>query len=117
MRRSTRAWTWALAVMAVASLACAARWEGARLAPGGVVFQLRRPDAASVAIAGDFNGWSTSSHPMMRAGDRWTAVVALPPGEHLFMYVIDGDTWIEPPSVADRVPDGFGGWNGRVVVP
>ena len=27
----------------------------------------------------------------------WTIVVQLPPGEHLFMYVVDGTQWISPP--------------------
>lgn len=106
---------WALA--ALLGVSCAAgRWEGARLAAGGVRFQLRHQDASTVAIAGDFNGWSETAHPMVRAGDLWTAVVAMPPGEYVFMYVVNGVTWLTP-NVAERVPDGFGGWNGRIVVP
>jgi 1,4-alpha-glucan branching enzyme len=108
-----------LAVAAVISLSagCAAeRWEGARVAAGGVRFQMRQPDARSVAVAGDFNGWSQTSHPMTRNGDLWTCVIALPPGEHAFMYVVDG-TWVPPADTVTRVPDGFGGLNGKIVVP
>jgi hypothetical protein len=47
---------------------------------------------------------------------RWTAVVPLPPGEHLFMYIVDG-VWVTPPQAADFVDDGFGARNGVVVVP
>ena len=45
-----------------------------------------------MALAGTFNQWSISSHPLVRDGTShvWTLVVPLPPGEHLFMYVVDG---------------------------
>lgn len=46
----------------------------------------------------------------------WTLVVPLPPGEHLFMYVVDGTQWITPPLADDFLDDGFGSKNGVVVV-
>jgi 1,4-alpha-glucan branching enzyme len=83
----------------------------------GVKFSLEQPAAEAVAIAGTFNGWSAALHPMTRdARRRWTAIVPLPPGEHLFMYVVDG-MWVTPPEAADFVDDGFGARNGVVVVP
>jgi 1,4-alpha-glucan branching enzyme len=100
------------------SASCSAR---ASLAPlvtrEGVRFSVEQPAAHRVAVAGTFNGWSPTSHQMTRdARRRWTAVVALPPGEHLFMYVVDG-AWVTPPEAADFVDDGFGARNGVVVVP
>ena len=109
----TPRWTIVAAVLAAG---CAARSAGIRVRPDGVAFRLRRPAAASVSIAGDFNGWSADAHPMTREGDVWTRSIALPPGEHVFMYVIDGREWVTPPD-AEHVPDGFGGTNGRVLVP
>ena len=85
--------------------------------PAGVRFAMMQPEARSVALAGSFNQWSTSSHPLTRENARglWIAVVPLPPGEHLFMYVVDGTEWMSP--VADEhVDDGFGSKNGVVVV-
>jgi 1,4-alpha-glucan branching enzyme len=106
-----------LMVVVLLVAGCAATLsDGVRVMPDGVRFQIRRPGAASVAVAGDFNGWSPTAHPMTRSGDLWTGTIAVPPGEHLFMYVVDG-TWVTPPNVAEVVPDGFGGSNGRVVVP
>ena len=86
--------------------------------PAGVQFVLVRPEARSVALAGSFNQWSVASHLLARDGARgvWTIVVALPPGEHLFMYVVDGTEWITPPLAEDYVDDGFGAKNGIVVV-
>ena len=46
----------------------------------------------------------------------WSVVVPLPEGEHAFMYVIDGATWMVPPLAEDFVTDGFGATNGLVVV-
>ena len=98
---------------------CAARTSlGPLVTRDGVRFSLEQPAAQAVAVAGTFNGWSRSAHPMTRDGarGRWTVVVSLPPGEHLFMYVVDG-AWVAPPQAADFVDDGFGSRNGVVVVP
>ena len=103
----------------LASLSCAARTS---LAPyvtrDGVRFSLEQPTAQAVAVSGTFNGWSRTANPLTRdrARGRWTAVVSLPPGEHLFMYVVDG-AWVTPPEAVDFVDDGFGARNGVVVVP
>jgi 1,4-alpha-glucan branching enzyme len=87
--------------------------------PAGVRFLFVHAEARSVAVAGTFNQWSASSHPLTR--DRtngvWTLVVALPPGDHLFMYVVNGTEWLSPPHADYHVDDGFGSRNGVVVVP
>ena len=89
------------------------------MTPAGVRFTLTRPDAKSVAVAGTFNQWSASATPLLRDGAKgaWTVVVPLPPGEHLFMYVVNGTEWVTPPLADDFVDDGFGAKNGVVVVP
>jgi 1,4-alpha-glucan branching enzyme len=103
---------------AIAGASCATMTPAPpALTPQGVRFAMQRPEARSVALAGSFNQWSTSSHPLSRQHARglWTAVVALPPGEHLFMYVVDGTEWVSP-LADDYVDDGFGSKNGVVVV-
>lgn len=69
-------------------------------------------------MAGTFNQWSPTAHPLVRTPSSgvWTTVVALPPGEHQFVYVVDGAQWIAPPQADDYVDDGFGSRNGVVVV-
>jgi 1,4-alpha-glucan branching enzyme len=88
------------------------------MTPDGVQFAVMQQHARSVAVAGNFNQWSTSSHPLARqsASGVWTAIVMLPPGEHLFMYVVDGTQWISPPAAEDYADDGFGARNGIVIV-
>ena len=107
-------------VAAVVSASCGATIHDMSpvVTPAGVRFVLMRPEARSLALAGSFNQWSPSSHPLARenSGGLWTIVVALPPGEHVFMYVVDGTQWISPPLAEDYVDDGFGAKNGVVVV-
>lgn len=102
--------------LVLASACATTRPEGVRVTAAGIELRLRRT-ARTVAVAGDFNGWSTSAHPMARDGDLWSCRLVLPPGEYLFMYVVDGREWVTPAHAEERVPDGFGGWNGRLVVP
>jgi 1,4-alpha-glucan branching enzyme len=87
--------------------------------PAGVHFRFVDRDARSVTVAGSFNDWSTSSHPLSRVltSAIWEVVVPLAPGEHLFMFVVDGTQWITPPDADDFVDDGFGSRNGVVIVP
>src|SRR5919106_5572716 len=49
---------------------------GAVLYDGGVAFRVWAPNALSVAVAGDFNGWSAERHPLMpEEGGIWSADV------------------------------------------
>jgi hypothetical protein len=84
----------------------------------GVRFVLVHSSAHSVTLTGSFNQWSTSSHALTRdqSSGVWSVVVPLPPGEYLFMYVVDGIQWISPEVAEDFVDDGFGVKNGVVVV-
>jgi len=107
----------ALAAFLSASCAATMRQVAPVATPAGVHFMLIRPEARSVALAATFNQWSTSAHPLVRdPRGGWTLVVALPPGDHLFMYVVDGMQWISPPMAEDYMDDGFGAKNGVVIV-
>src|SRR5512134_1234588 len=104
--------------LAVVSMSCAATVaRGPVVTPAGVRFTLDHGGAKSVSIAGDFNDWSTAAHPLTRNGSHtWSVVVALPPGDHKFMFVVDGTEWVVPPLAEDYVDDGFGSRNGVVSV-
>jgi 1,4-alpha-glucan branching enzyme len=86
--------------------------------PAGVRFVFLDSRARTVAVAGSFNEWSPSTHPLRREEPlgRWSVVVALPPGEHQFAYVVDGTRWTMPPAAEAYADDGFGAKNGVVVV-
>lgn len=68
-----------------------------------------RPDrpTTTVNIAGTFNEWNTTSHPMSDPdGDGiYTADVVIVEGEHRYKFVIDGNYWTHDP--ASRILTGF----------
>jgi 1,4-alpha-glucan branching enzyme len=109
----------AASLAAISSVSCATKGPAAPIVtPAGVRFTLLRPEASSITVAGSFNEWSTSAHPLARETSKglWASVVALPAGEHLYMYVVDGTEWVSPPLAEDYVDDGFGSRNGVVMV-
>jgi cytoskeletal protein CcmA (bactofilin family) len=68
------------------------------------------PDAESIALTGDFIDWDPEGIPMVRdAQGTWSTLYALPPGEYKYKFIIDGEA-VPDPDVADKVPDGMGGW-------
>lgn len=83
-----------------------------------VQFVLEAPSARSVAVAGDFNAWT----PQLVLSDAdadgiWTGRVALKPGVHQYMFVIDGSQWETDPNADRYVDDGFGNRNAVLVIP
>jgi hypothetical protein len=80
-----------------------------------VQFRLDAPGAANVALAGSFTGWETRIELVESAPGLWTARVAVPPGVHDYLFVVDGE-WTSDPA-APEVPDGFGGSNSRMFLP
>jgi 1,4-alpha-glucan branching enzyme len=54
------------------------RLLGAHFGEGGTTFRVWAPNAARVAVVGDFNGWNGSSHPLrdLGASGVWEATVA-----------------------------------------
>lgn len=83
-----------------------------------VRFELAAPDADRVALAGSFNAWNDSATPFLRnpASGVWTVTVALPPGEHQYLFVVDGNRWIPDPAAHAQVQDEFGQTNSVLVV-
>lgn len=83
-----------------------------------VRFDLKLPPTTrDVALVGDFNGWDERANPMLRRnGDgTWSARVELPPGRHVYAFVVDGQRWLVDP-LAPQVPDaGFGPANAVVI--
>jgi hypothetical protein len=45
------------------------------------------------------------------------AEIALPPGLHHYVFVIDGAEWRPDPNAASQVDDGFGQRNSVLLVP
>ena len=72
-----------------------------------VVVRFRMPAAQTVAIAGNWNGWTPK--PLRELGDGiWEAALRLEPGTYYFNLVVDGKQWVVPAGVA-VMSDGMGG--------
>ncbi|MGH7545187.1 MAG: glycogen-binding domain-containing protein [Gemmatimonadota bacterium] len=86
--------------------------------PVYVQFVLQVKDASSVAVAGDFTGWSTERF-ILRDDDGdgvWTGLFPVPSGIHKYMFVVDGEEWVTDPFAGAYVDDGFGGRNALLEV-
>jgi AMP-activated protein kinase-like protein len=82
-----------------------------------VHFELAAPRASRVALVGSFNEWNPVATPLTRdaATGKWVVSLRLPPGRHVYAFVVDGDVTADPaaPRAAD---DDFGSTNSVVLV-
>ena len=119
-----RALAWGVAPVLIVLLVAAGF-----LAKGG--FQLRdrfaerevevvftAPQAASVTIVGDFNGWDPQRTKLVRNGHEglWRARLKLAPGVYQYSFVLDGSSWVSDPLAKTMLADGFGGKNSVIIV-
>jgi len=81
--------------------------------PDGHLFTYRPAAGRTVRdvhVAGDFNGWNTTSHRLLPGPDGHELFVALPPGSHPYKFVVDGE-WISDPANPEKLDDGTGHGN------
>jgi hypothetical protein len=84
-----------------------------------VEFVFVSPAAQNVSLVGDFNGWDSAATPMQRSDGKttWSVAVRLPPGLHLYAFVVDGVTWVVDPQAPLSAERSFGQRKSVVVVP
>jgi hypothetical protein len=71
-----------------------------------------QPEAMTVALAGDFNGWDPRQTPLEQTtSGAWTVTIPLEPGRYEYMFVVDGKQWIADPAAVEQSDDGFGSRN------
>jgi 1,4-alpha-glucan branching enzyme len=53
------------------------------------------PDAGTVCVVGEFNGWDLNANPMkkLKSGDFTTTIELVPGREYRFRYLIDRSVW------------------------
>ncbi|MFG0328314.1 MAG: hypothetical protein ACF8PN_00310 [Phycisphaerales bacterium] len=86
-------------------------------ADGTVTFQIYLPDARHVAVSGEFNGWSRTSHTLNRTDDGWWRLrLALPAGDFRFQYLVDRRDWLADFAASGVELNSFGAWVSRVVI-
>jgi 1,4-alpha-glucan branching enzyme len=75
------------------------------------------PDAGTVSVVGEFNGWDLNANPMkkLKSGD-FTATLEMTPGrEYRFRYLIDHTVW-ENDWNADKYQQGPYGSDDSVII-
>jgi hypothetical protein len=106
----------AMLVLAMTMTATATAWGAASAGKGGVTFTCRAPAAIAVFLAGDFNGWNATAHPLTRDQDGlWSLTLALTPADHEYKFIVDG-AWQEDAENPLRKADPFGGSNSLVAI-
>ena len=62
-----------------------------------VNFVCHAPQAQTVSLVGDFNGWSPVANPMKRMPDgAWLLSVDLKHGHHRYAFLVDGHVTLDP---------------------
>lgn len=73
--------------------------------------------ARSVQLVGEFNAWSTDSHPMERSSAGFSVIVELPRSSRWrYKFLVDGERWENDPRASDYVANEFGGYDSVVHV-
>lgn len=82
-----------------------------------VEFSLSAPQANSVSIAGDFNQWNTSSHPLKQdKKGTWRILLGLNPGgQYEYRFFVDGK-WQNDPNSRSFRENPFGTLNCLKIV-
>ena len=75
-----------------------------------------QPEAREVYVAGTFNDWDPRETPLLRDsfGD-WSIDLSLPPGEHRYRLVVDGE-WRDDPSAQRMEANPYGDFDAVVSV-
>lgn len=64
-----------------------------------VVFKFNSKDAETIHIAGDFNNWNISSHPLFELGNNvFNTTIYLKPGTYHYKFIVNGTDWVVDPN-------------------
>jgi chromosome partitioning protein len=90
---------------------------GVRQTTQGMLFVQPLSLGAKISIAGEFNGWSTTSHVMRRNETLgvFELCATLPTGRYLYRLVVDG-AWVADPHNPATEPNPFGETNSILTV-
>jgi 1,4-alpha-glucan branching enzyme len=81
-----------------------------------VGFSLSSPQAQSVFLAGNFNQWNLSSHPLSLNNEgMWRISIPLSPGGYEYRFFVDGK-WQNDPACSSVVENPFGTSNCLKIV-
>src|SRR6267143_2010426 len=108
-RRGRPLWPLLAAAAVVATVLVARPWNrNAASQADTLQFVLVAPQAASVALVGDFNDWDPARSPMQTAHGVWATVVRLAPGRYRYAFLVNGVDWRADPGAPAAKDDEFG---------
>ncbi len=82
-----------------------------------IILSLHAPQAKSVFLAGDFNGWNPEKHGMKKGkSGAWQKTLMLPPDTYEYKFIVDG-TWQVDPANSRTCQNCFGTRNNLLTVP
>jgi len=113
-----RVWS-AFAAVAAGMLAVAVLPSVRRVQGHPVQFVLVAPDAKTVQVVGDFNGWDARHAAYAaenRGGGVWSVTAPIPPGHHRYAFVVDDSLWVPDPAAPRVADEDFGLPNSALVV-
>ena len=74
-------------------------------------FQVTLPEAESVKLVGDFNGWNAEANPMKKnKSGLWKTDLKLDAGEYQFRYLVNESEWLND-DATEVVPNSYGSTN------
>ena len=80
-----------------------------------VTFTYIDPKAKIVNITGDFSQWEPKEMMQKQSQGRWTITLALPRHKrYKYVFIVNGNKFIPDPEAAEKIYDGFGGWNSVI---
>lgn len=82
---------------------------------GVVLFEIIGEENDTYEICGSWNNWQKK--PLKKLGRYHYTEIPLPKGTYEFIFYQNRAKTFLPEGIQDRVPDGFGGENGLLVVP
>ncbi len=81
-----------------------------------ITFSLDTDTAAEVALVGDFNNWSETSHPMKKNKNGvWEKSLMLDIGRYEYKFIVDG-RWQSDPQNGQVCKNSFGTINNVLMV-
>jgi len=80
-----------------------------------ITFKFHAPEAKSVHLAGNFNGWNMSSHPLSQnktstANGTWKGTFYIEPGVYEYRFIVDG-VWHDGAGSVEGWTNEFGSFN------
>jgi serine protease AprX len=83
-----------------------------------ITFYYHNHSARTVALAGNFNGWSRFGLSFKKeAHGRWKIEIPLmAKGTYQYKFVVNGEIWVDDPRNPHRELDGANGFNSKLVI-